>query len=379
MRSSRTRTPWVALLVAFGCNPTQRPTMPTISEQPWGRTPDGTDVRLYTLRNAHGLRADITNYGGIVTSLLVPDRAGHMADVVLGYDSLADYLKASPYFGAIVGRYGNRVAAGKFTLEGKTYALAVNDGPNALHGGLKGFDKVVWQAEPYADAAGAGLRLRYVSPDGDEGYPGRLDVSVTYALMNDDALRIDYRLSSDRPTIHNVTHHGYFNLAGHASGDILSHELMLSADRFTPVDSTLIPTGELRDVTGTPFDFRASTAIGARIGAGDEQLRFGRGYDHNFVLNGDAGTLRLVGRVRDPQSGRAMEISTTEPGVQFYSGNFLDGSNVGKGGARYEHRAGFCLETQHFPDSPNHPAFPSTVLRPGEEYRSTTVYRFSAQ
>jgi aldose 1-epimerase len=367
------------MLLALGCQTGCHPAMPMTSEQPWGRLPDGTAVTLYTLRSAHGLRADITNYGGIVTRLMVPDRRGTMADIVLGYDSLADYLKGSPYFGAIVGRYGNRIAKGTFTLDGVRYTLAVNNGPNALHGGLKGFDKVVWEAEPYADSSEAGLKLHYVSPDGEEGYPGRLDVWVTYALTNEDALRITYRVATDRPTVQNVTHHGYFNLAGHASGDILGQELMLDADRYTPVDSTLIPTGELRPVAGTPFDFRTPMAIGARIAADDEQLRFAGGYDHNFVLNGAAGTLRLVGTVRDPQSGRVMEISTTEPGMQFYSGNFLDGSNVGKGGARYEHRAGFCLETQHFPDSPNHPDFPSTVLRPGEEYRSTTVYRFLAR
>jgi aldose 1-epimerase len=378
MRSMRTRTPW-ALLLALACQPRSQPAMPMTSEQPWGRLPDGTAPTLYTLRNAHGLRADISNYGAIVTRLLVPDRQGAMADVVLGYDSLADYLKGSPYFGAIVGRYGNRIAKATFTLDGVRYTLAANNGPNALHGGLKGFDKVVWQAEPYADSTEAGLRLHYVSPDGEEGYPGRLDVSVTYALTNDDALRIDYRLTTDHPTVQNVTHHSYFNLAGHAAGAILGQELMLDADRFTPVDSMLIPTGELRSVAGTPFDFRTPTAIGARIAADDEQLRMAGGYDHNFVLSGPVGALRVVGRVRDPLSGRVMEISTTEPGIQFYSGNFLDGSNVGKGGARYEHRAGFCLETQHFPDSPNHPDFPSAVLRPGEEYRSTTVYRFFAQ
>jgi len=378
MRTFRTRTPW-ALLLALACQTGRHPAMPMTSEQPWGHLPDGTAVTLYTLRNAHGLRADISNYGGIVTRLLVPDREGAVADVVLGYDSLADYLKGSPYFGAIVGRYGNRIAQGTFTLDGVRYTLAVNNGPNALHGGLKGFDKVVWQAEPYTDSTEAGVRLHYVSPDGEEGYPGRLDVTVIYALTNDNALRIDYRLTTDRPTIHNVTHHGYYNLGGHASDDILGHELTLNADRFTPVDSTLIPTGELRDVAGTPFDFRTPTAIGARIAADDPQIRFGGGYDHNFVLNGAAGTLRFAGRVRDPKSGREMEIATTEPGIQFYSGNFLDGSNVGKGGARYEYRAGFCLETQHFPDSPNHPEFPSTVLRPGEEYRSTTVYAFLAR
>jgi len=336
-------------------------------------------VQLYTLTNQHGMRATITNYGGIVTSLWVPDSEGNLGDVVLGYDTLDDYIASSPYFGALVGRYGNRIANGRFALDSIEYTLAVNNGPNHLHGGLVGFDKVVWEAEPYATTEEVGVNLSYVSIDGEEGYPGNLTVRVTYALTANDELRIDYALETDKATVANVTHHGYFNLAGHASGDILGHELMLAADRFTPVDEGLIPTGELRDVEGTPMDFRVPDAIGERIDADDEQIQFGGGYDHNWVLNGDAGTLRLAARVHEPASGRVMEVLTTEPGVQFYAGNFLDGSNLGKGGVAYAHRSGFCLETQHFPDSPNHPEFPSTVLRPGVLYESTTIYGFSTQ
>jgi aldose 1-epimerase len=324
------------------------------------------------------MRATITNYGGIVTSLLVPGPGGDTADVVLGYDSLEGYLRGSPYFGAIVGRYANRIAKARFTLDGRRHTLAANNDGNSLHGGLRGFDKVVWQAAPFSDSAEAGVRLSYVSADGEEGYPGRLDVEVTYALTDASTLRIGYRARAEEPTVLNLSHHGYFNLAGHAAGDILGHEMEILADRFTPVDSLLIPTGELRGVSGTPMDFRTPTAIGARITQDDQQLRFGRGYDHNWVLSGEAGTLRLAARVREPRSRRVMEVYTTEPGIQFYSGNFLDGTNVGKGGVPYRHRAGFCLEAQHFPDSPNHPDFPSTVLRPGQEFRATTSYRFSA-
>ena len=367
-----------AAVLAAACG-TERRAMPTVTERPFGRMPDSTEVRLFTLTNAGGMSVSLTNYGGIVTSLLVPDSAGRAADVVLGYDSLGDYLRASPYFGAIVGRYANRIAGARFVLDGTRYSLAANDHGNSLHGGIKGFDKVVWRAEPFHDSTQAGVRLRYVSADGEEGYPGRLDVTVTYALSDSNELRVEYLATTDRPTVLNLSHHGYFNLAGHSSGDILGHELTLAADRFTPVDSLLIPTGELREVAGTPMDFRAPVAVGARIGAVDQQLRYGLGYDHNWVLNGPSGTLRLAARVREPGSGREMEVRTTEPGIQFYSGNFLDGTNVGKGGVPYRHRAGFCLETQHYPDSPNHAEFPSTVLRPGEEYRSTTVYRFSAR
>jgi len=367
-----------SVLLLAACRMEHRP-MPTATERPFGKLPDGTEARLFTLDNGRGMRATVTNYGGIVTSLVVPDRAGHGADVVLGYDSLEGYLRATPYFGAIVGRYANRIAKARFALEGKAYTLAANDHANTLHGGVKGFDKLPWAATPFNDSSQAGVRLHLASPDGDEGYPGRLDVTVTYAVTDSNELRITYQAATDKPTVLNLSHHGYFNLAGQASGDILGHELMLAADRFTPVDSTLIPTGELRSVAGTPMDFRTPTAIGARIGQDDEQLRLGKGYDHNWVVNGPAGMLRLAARVREPHSGRVMEVRTTQPGIQFYTGNFLDGTIVGKGGARYQRRSGFCLETQHFPDSPNHPDFPSAVLRPGEEFHSTTVYRFSAQ
>jgi aldose 1-epimerase len=353
--------------------------MPTYEVSEFGITDDGEAAQLYRLTNQHGMTVAITNYGGIVTSVWVPDRAGNMADVVLGYDELDDYVAGSPYFGAIVGRYGNRIANGRFTLDGVEYTLAVNNGPNHLHGGIKGFDKVVWDAEPYAESEEVGVRLSYTSAATEEGYPGTLDVFVTYALTNNDELRIEYAAETDQATVINLTHHGYFNLAGHASGDILAHELMLAADRFTPVDESLIPTGELREVAGTPMDFRSPFVIGERIDSDDEQIRFGGGYDHNWVLNGEAGTLRLAARVSEPNSGRVMEVLTTEPGIQFYAGNFLDGSNVGKGGAPYNHRNGFSLETQHFPDSPNRPEFPSTVLRPGERYESTTIYRFLAR
>lgn len=347
--------------------------------QPFGTDDDGSEVLLYTLENRHGLRVSITNYGGIVTRLHVPDRHGEFADVVLGHDSLASYLAGHPYFGAIVGRYGNRIAKGRFELDDIEYQLATNNGENHLHGGLRGFDKAVWEARPYADSAEAGLELSYVSADGEEGYPGRLSVTVTYALTDADQLRIEYTAETDAPTVLNLTHHGYFNLAGHNSGDILNHELALAASRFTPVDSGLIPTGELAPVAGTPFDFRDPTAIGGRIAGADPQLRYGGGYDHNFVIDDYDGTLRYAAGVYEPVSGRLMEVYTTEPGIQFYSGNFLDGSDMGKGGTAYGLRAGFCLETQHFPDSPNKPGFPSTVLRPGEVHLSTTIYQFSAR
>ncbi len=350
--------------------------MPTYQVESFGTAPDGRAVELCTLTNAHGVRVRITSYGGIVTHLFVPDRNGELADVVLGYDSLADYLRDTPYFGAIVGRYGNRIAGGRFRLDGVEHTLAMNDGANHLHGGLKGFDKVVWEAEPYAGEDEAGLRLAYVSQDGEEGYPGQLTVGVTYALNNANELRIEYRAETDRPTVVNLTHHGYFNLAGHASGDVLGHELTVAASRFTPVDSGLIPTGELRPVAGTPLDFREATAIGARIDEDDEQLRFAGGYDHNLVLDEHDGSPRIAAQVYEPISRRAMEVYTTEPGIQFYSGNLLDGSDVGKSGIPYERRGGLCLETQHFPDSPNQPQFPSTVLRPGERYESATIYKF---
>jgi aldose 1-epimerase len=338
---------------------------------------DGTRVSLYTLRNASGMEARITNYGGIIVSLKVPDRKGSLGDVVLGYDSLSSYVKANPYFGCLIGRYGNRIASGKFSLGGTEYTLAVNNAPNHLHGGNRGFDKVVWTVQEPESVPGKSLVLTYTSRDGEEGYPGKLEARVVYSLTDSNELKIQYSARTDKPTVVNLTQHSYFNLAGPGDGTILGHELMIAADRFTPIDATLIPTGELRPVKGTPLDFTTLTAIGARINQDDEQLRYGLGYDHNFVLSKPEGTFGLAARVVEPTTGRVMEVLTSEPGIQFYSGNFLDGSYIGKGGKPYQHRYGFCLETQHYPDSPNHPDFPSTVLRPGEEYNTTTVYRFS--
>ena len=346
--------------------------------RPFGTTPDGQAVRLYTLRNAQGMTAQIMTYGAIVVSLTAPDKNGTFDDIVLGYDHLAGYIEDSPYFGAIVGRYGNRIAKGRFTLDGTTYTLATNDGENHLHGGIKGFDKVVWDDEPVDRADAVGVKLTYLSKDGEEGYPGDLKVSVIYLLTNRNELRIEYEATTDKATPVNVTHHGYFNLTG-GRRDILGHELMLNADRFTPVDAGLIPTGELRPVQGTPMDFRKRTAIGARIDDDDEQLRFGGGYDHNWVLNKKGDAMTLEAEVHEPTTGRLMTVRTTEPGIQFYAGNFLDGTITGKNGVVYEHRYGFCLETQHYPDSPNQPEFPSTILRPGRIYRTTTVYAFSAR
>ena len=345
--------------------------------KPFGRAPDGSEVSLYTLRNNKGAEVGICNYGGLVIFLKVPDRNGKFADVVLGYDELPDYIKDSPYFGALIGRYGNRIAKGKFTLDGKEYTLAVNNGPNALHGGLKGFDKVVWEPRILASLEGPSLELRYTSKDGEEGYPGNLSVLAVYTLTEDNALKIEYAATTDKDTVVNLTHHSYFNLAG--KGDILNHQVMIPADKFTPVDSTLIPTGELKPVEGTPFDFRTPTAIGARINQEDQQLKFGGGYDHNWVINKSMGQLTLTARVYEPTTGRVMEVWSTEPGLQFYSGNFLDGKNKGKGGWVYQFRNGFCMEPQHYPDSPNHPSFPSVVLKPGQEYRNTIIYKFSVQ
>ncbi len=346
---------------------------------PFGTAPGGQPVDVYTLTNRRGLEARVTNYGGIILSLRVPDRDGRFDDVVLGYDALAGYLAESPYFGALIGRYGNRIARGRFTLDGRQYTLATNNGVNHLHGGLKGFDKVVWTAEPFENDQGLGLVLTYVSPDGEEGYPGTLTARVTYTLTHENALVFDYHATTDKATPVNLTQHSYFNLAGDGKRDILGHVVTFNADRFVPIDPTSIPLGELRDVTGTPFDFRRPTAIGARIHQEDEQLRNGLGYDHSLVLNkgGKTGELTLAAHVLEPTTGRVMEIHTTEPGMQFYSGNFLDGTLKGKKGAVYHHRFGFALETQHLPDSPNQPGFPSTILRPGEHYRSRSVYKFS--
>jgi len=350
-----------------------------VTRAPFGTLPDGTAVEAFTLRNAHGIEVRAITYGAIITSLRVPDRAGKFDDVVLGHDDVTGYVAKPSYFGAVVGRYGNRIAKGRFTLDGKTYSLATNNGPNHLHGGVKGFDKVVWKAEP-GTAGAPSVTFRYTSPDGEEGYPGTLNARVTYTLSDRDELTFEYTATTDKPTPVNLTQHSYFNLAGAASGsDILGQVLTIDADRFTPVDATLIPTGELAPVAGTPFDFRKPTAIGARIGQDDEQLRRGGGYDHNFVLNHPDAGLRRVVRLAEPKTGRTMEIQTTEPGVQFYSGNFLDGTVTGKGGAVYKKRSGLCLETQHFPDSPNQPSFPSTILRPGKEYRSKTVLVFGVE
>jgi len=336
----------------------------------------GQPVDLYTLRNSAGLEAVITNFGGIIVSLKTPDRDGKFSDIVLGFDSLAPYVAGTPYFGALIGRYGNRIARGKFTLDGITYSLPTNDGPNHLHGGVRGFDKVVWSGQSFEHENERGVILRYTSPDGEEGYPGTLQASVTYTLTDANELIVEYVATTDKPTPVNLTQHSYFNLAGEGNGDILGHQLMIAANGYTPIDSTLIPTGEIAPVETTPFDFRTATAIGARINANDPQLRNGRGYDHNFVLNRQGTGLEVAARVVEPASGRSMEIHTTEPGIQFYSGNFLDGKIRGKAGHVYAHRTGFCLETQHYPDSPNQPKFPSTILRPGQEYRTRTVFVF---
>jgi aldose 1-epimerase len=336
-------------------------------------------VEAFTLTNANGIELRTISYGAIITSLRLPDRAGRLDDVVLGYDSLEGYLRDSPYFGAVVGRYGNRIAKGRFTLDGTAYRLATNNGPNHLHGGNRGFDKVVWQAEPLQNDSGVGVTFTYTSPDGEEGYPGTLLARVSYTLTDRDELVVEYHATTDQATPVNLTQHTYFNLAGDGRGDILGHELLINADSFTPVDSTLIPTGSMAPVDGTPFDFRTPTAIGARIGADDQQLRFGGGYDHNFVLQQEDAAIGRAARVVEPSTGRTLDIYTTEPGLQFYSGNFLDGTITGKGGRVYHHRYGLCLETQHYPDSPNQPQFPSTVLRPGQEYRSRTVLVFGVQ
>ena len=373
---------WVAVLMVgllfMQCKNKEMSGM-KIEKQDFGKTKDGISVDLYSLTNANGMKVSITNYGGIITSIIVPDKDGNMGDVVLGFDNLDDYMKKSPYFGCIVGRYGNRIAKGKFTLNGKTYTLAVNNGPNHLHGGIVGFDKVVWDAEEVRGGDYVGLKLSYLSKDGEEGYPGNLSVAVTYLLTNDNEIKIQYEATTDQPTLCNLTNHSYFNLADGGASPILDQELMINADSFTPIDETSIPTGELKPVEGTPFDFRKPKKIGLDIDDDNQQLRNGQGYDHNFVLNGKAGTLRLVATAVDPSTGRVLEVLTEEPGVQLYTGNFLDGSITGKNGIVYGYRHGFCLETQHYPDSPNHPNFPSTVLNPGEKYHTTTIYKFSVE
>ena len=352
----------------------------SMKKQPFGKTADGQAVDMFTLTNSKGMEVSITNFGGIVVTLKVPDRNGKLDDVVLGYDQLDGYLTNKAFFGALIGRYGNRIAHGQFQLDGKTYNLPKNDGDNTLHGGMTGFNKRLWTAKEVSGAKGAALELTYLSKDGEEGFPGNLSVKVVYTLTDENELRIDYSATTDKDTVVNLTNHSYFNLAGEGNGDILGHELTIHADRFTPVDQTLIPTGELRAVKGTPFDFTKSTAIGARINQDDQQLKFGRGYDHNWVLNGGIkATPAVAAEAYDPKTGRVLQVLTTEPGVQFYSGNFLDGTITGKGGKVYNLRNGFCLETQHFPDSPNHASFPSTTLKAGQKYHTTTVFKFSAR
>jgi aldose 1-epimerase len=331
-------------------------------------------LNVYTLANKNGLTMRVTNLGGRIMSLMVPDKKGNLADIVLGYDSVDQYRNGNPYFGALIGRVGNRIARGKFTLEGKEYSLSINNGVNSLHGGPRGFHNVYWQVmvPPSTNI----LELHYLSKDQEEGFPGNLDVKVTYTLTDTNELMIYYFATADKTTVVNLTHHSFFNLAGEGGGDILNHEIMIQSDRFTPVDQGLIPTGELRKVEGTPFDFRKPHTMGERINADDEQLHAGKGYDHNWVLNKKSNVLSLAARVTEPVTGRVMEVWTTEPGLQFYSGNFLNGKDIGKGGKPYPFRGAFCLEAQHFPDSPNHPAFPSIVLKAASKYQQKTIYKF---
>lgn len=376
----------LTMTIPTGCSRDASQTSDTASPQtqttrePFGTLPDGTAVEAFTLTNANGVELRAISYGAIIQSLRTPDRQGQLDDIVLGFDTAAEYAEHNPaYFGAIVGRYANRIARGVFTLDGRAYQLATNNDTNHLHGGVKGFDKAMWKGEPIADTRGAGVRFTYTSPDGEEGYPGTLNVSVSYTLTDDNTLIVDYHATTSAPTIVNLSQHSYFNLAGQGSRDVLEHELQIDADRYTPVDATLIPTGELVPVAGTPFDFRTPVAIGARIGEQDVQLVRGQGYDHNFVLTRSGNEPQRAARVVERSTGRTLEVATTEPGLQFYSGNFLDGSLTGKQGRVYHRRYGFCLETQHFPDAPNHPEFPSTTLQPGAEYRSRTELRFGVE
>lgn len=351
------------------------PRRPAASQRTYGRLADGTVVTLLSLRNANGIEVDVLSYGGIITRMVIPDARGRPGDIVLGLDNLEDYVSSSSYFGALIGRYGNRIANGEFTLEGTGYRLEANDGPNHLHGGFQGFDKKNWHMTPFVTEHSAGVLMTMISPDGDQGYPGELDVRVGYILNNDNEFDMRFSATTDKPTIVTMTHHSYFNLAG--QGDVLGHQLTIDADYFTPCREGLVPTGEIRAVAGGPFDFRQPKTIGQDIEADDEQLALGRGYDHNYVLkNTPADKLVLAARVAEPVSGRVLELLTVEPGMQFYSSNFLDGSSQGKGQV-HGYRSAFCLEPQHFPDSPNQPSFPSTTLMPGELYRSRIVYRFS--
>jgi len=370
----------LAGMITIGSWPAKAEAKLTMKKQSFGKTSDGRAVDLFTLTNQKGMEVAITNFGGIVVSLKVPDRTGKFDDVVLGYDSLDGYLTNKAFFGALIGRYGNRIAHGKFTLNDQTYTLPKNDGDNTLHGGPEGFNKKLWAARDVSSAKGQALELTYLSADGEAGFPGNLNAKVVYTLNDQNELTITYSATTDKETVVNLTNHSYFNLAGQGTGDILHHELMIKGDHITAVDETLIPTGELRPVKGTPFDFTHATAIGARINQDDPQLKVGKGYDHNWVLN-DHGSRSpvLVAEAYEPKSGRVLQVLSTEPGVQFYSGNFLDGTIQGKGNKVYNHRYGFCLETQHFPDSPNHPKFPSTTLKPGQTYSTTTVFKFSTR
>jgi aldose 1-epimerase len=372
---------FISLIYITSCTPKQAEeatSLQNIEKTAFGTTPDGSVADLYTLTNINGLEMKVTNYGGIITSLMVPDRDGVLGDIVLGYDTLQGYMDESPYFGAIIGRYGNRIANGSFKLDTATYTLAQNNGPNHLHGGLVGFDKVLWNAETINNETGVGLVLTYTSKDGEEGYPGNLQVKVIYTLSNDNTLEFDYQAETDKTTVVNLTQHSYFNLSSEKE-DILNHQLVINASSYLPVDTTLIPTGELRNVEGTPFDFTSEKAVGQDINEEDEQLANGLGYDHCWILNEGETDMKFAASVYYENTGRFMEIYTTEPAIQFYSGNFLEGNIKGKNGVVYAHRYGLCLETQHYPDSPNQPEFPSTVLNPGEKYHTTTRLKFSTK
>jgi aldose 1-epimerase len=373
-------------ILIFSCQNNEKPmskpqsktSVLSISKKLFGTAPEGA-VDLYTLSNANQMSVEILTFGGIIKAIYCPDKNGKIENVILGFNTLKPYLETHPYFGAIVGRYGNRIANGKFNIDGTEYNLATNNSPNHLHGGLKGFDKVIWQAREFKDNEKIGLELSYLSKDMEEGYPGNLNVKVTYSLNNQNELSIDYEAVTDKKTICNLTNHSYFNLAGEGKGNILNHQLVIHADSITPVNEHLIPTGEPMAVQGTPFDFRSGKKMGEEIDSNNEQIKYGGGFDHNFILKGNSESLPIIAKVSEPESGREMEILTTEPGVQFYTGNFLDGTLIGSGNQPYQKRAGFCLETQHYPDSPNQPNFPSTILEVGETYKTTTVYRFKVK
>ncbi len=384
-RTIAVMVPALVLLGAAGCKPTTMNMTPTITSAPFGTTPDGKAVQIFTMKNSHGVEIHAMTYGAIITSIETPDKAGNLGDIVLGFDSLGGYTNPAyiahlPYFGAVVGRYANRIAKGKFSIDGTEYQLPTNDGPNSLHGGTKGFDQRVWDGSSFQNDTAVGVVFKYTSPDGEEGYPGTLNAQVTYTLTNSNELVVDYLATTDKPTIVNLAQHSYWNLEDDGKTNILSHRLMINADSFTPIDSTFIPTGQIVAVAGTPFDFRTPHEIGEYINEDNQQLKYAKGYDDNWVLNPtpkDSATgLTVAAEAWAPTSGRTLEVLTDQPGLQFYSGNFLDGTITGKGGITYGHRAAFALETQHFPDSPNHPNFPSTVLRPGEQYKTRTIFRF---